>query len=47
MKRVTLWIDSKDQSVEQVLEILEGLLAELGLRYKIVDTSKLIESESE
>ena len=47
MKRVTLWIDSKDESVEQVCEKLEDFLARMGLRYKIVDISKLIESESE
>ncbi len=46
MKRVTLWIDSKDETVEQVRKKLGDFLARMGLRYKIVDTSELIESES-
>jgi hypothetical protein len=43
VKRITVWIDSKDNSVEQVRERLKGFLAQNGLRYKIVETCALIE----
>ena len=43
MKRITVWIDSKNESVEQVLEKLKEFLAQNGFRYKIVETCELIE----
>jgi hypothetical protein len=43
VKRIIVWIDSRDDSVEQVLEKLKEFLAQTGLRYKIVDTCELIE----
>lgn len=45
MKRIIVWIDSKDDSVEQVREKLEEFLAQIGLRYKIVEECELIEPE--
>lgn len=43
MKRITVWIDSKNDTVEQVLEKLKGFLVQNGLRYKIVEICELIE----
>jgi hypothetical protein len=45
VKRITVWIDSKDDSIEQVREKLKGFSAQTGLRYKIVETCELIEPE--
>jgi hypothetical protein len=45
LKRITVWIDSKNDSVEQVRERLKEFLAQTGLRYKIVETCELIEPE--
>jgi hypothetical protein len=44
VKRIILWVDCKDDGVEQVRERLEDFLAQLELRYKIVDTCELAES---
>ncbi len=41
MKRVILWVDVKDDSVEQVRERLRGFFAKLGVTYKAVDTCEI------
>lgn len=43
MKRITVWIDSKNDSVEQLREKLKEFLAQNGLRYKILETCEIIE----
>jgi len=43
VKRITVWIDSKNSSVEQACEKLREFLAQMGLRYKIVEMCELIE----
>jgi hypothetical protein len=47
VKRITVWIDSRDESVEQVREELKKYLAKAGLTYKILENSELIGSENE
>jgi len=43
VKRITVWIDSKNDGVEQIHKRLKELLAQNGIRYKIVETCELIE----
>lgn len=43
MKRITVWIDTKNESVEQIREKLKKFLAEMRLRYKIVEICELRE----
>ena len=42
MKRITVWIDCKEDDVERVRKGLEKFLSSIGLWYKIVDVSELI-----
>ena len=41
MKRITVWIDCKEDDVERVRKEIEKFLSSMGLRYKIVDVSEL------
>jgi ABC-type uncharacterized transport system substrate-binding protein len=43
VKRITVWIDSKDANVEKTLEKLKEFLAVNGIRHKIVEVCELIE----
>jgi len=43
VKRITVWIDSRSDTVEQVQEKLKGFLVQSGIRYKIVEICELIE----
>jgi hypothetical protein len=43
VKRITLWIDSKNDTVEKTLEKLKEFLAVNGIRHKIVEICELIE----
>ncbi len=47
VKRIIIWIDSKDDVVEQVGKSIKSLLSGLELKYKIVDIGELVEKESE
>jgi hypothetical protein len=47
VKRIIVWIDSKDDVVEQVGKSLKTLLSSLELKYKIVDIGEIVEKESE
>jgi hypothetical protein len=47
MKRIIVWIDSKDEAVEQVREKLKDYLSAQGLQYKILESSELIETETD
>jgi hypothetical protein len=47
VKRIIVWIDSKDDVVEQVGKSLKNLLSSLELKYKIVDIGEIVEKESE
>jgi len=42
LKRITVWIDCKEDDVEWVRKELEKFLSSMGLWYKIVDVSELI-----
>jgi len=41
VKRITVWIDAKNDSVEQVREKLKEFLVQMGLRHMIVETCEL------
>lgn len=41
LKRITVWIDSQDDDVEQACKRLEKLLSSVGLQHKIVDICEL------
>jgi len=43
VKRITVWIDSKNDTVEQVLEKIKEFLVQNRLRYKIVEICELID----
>lgn len=45
LKRITVWIDSKDENIEQVCKRLEKFLSSVGFLYKIVDVCELKLSE--
>lgn len=45
MKRITVWIDSKDDTAEKTLEKLKEFLAVNGIKHRIVEICELIESE--
>lgn len=45
LKRITVWIDSKNDTVEKALEKLKEFLVLNGLKYKIVEICELIEPE--
>jgi len=47
VKRITVWIDSKNDIIEKVIEKLEEFLVQNGLRYRIVEICELIEPPSE
>lgn len=46
MKRIVVWIDSKDDDVKRVRRRLEKLLSSLGLWYNIVDVCELVLEDS-
>lgn len=41
LKRITVWIDGKDNDVEQICKRLEKLLSSVGLQHKIVNVCEL------
>lgn len=41
MKRIIVWVDSKDEDTEQVCKRLEKLLSSVARGYKIVDVCEL------
>lgn len=41
LKRIIVWVDSKDEDAEQVCKRLEKLLSSMGRGYKIVDVCEL------
>jgi len=45
MKRIIVWVDSKNDNIEQARERLKEFLSSVGLRYTIVETCELIEPE--
>ncbi len=45
MKRITVWIDTKNDSVEEVREKLKEFLVQMGLRHRIVEPCELIEPD--
>jgi len=46
LKRIIVWIDSKDNDVERVRRRLEKLLSSMGLSYNIVDVCELMFEDS-
>jgi len=41
MKRIVVWIDSKDEDVERVCRKLERFLKSIGISHKILDPCEL------
>ena len=41
LKRITVWIDGKDNDVEQICKRLEKLLSSVGLQHKIVNVCEI------
>ena len=42
LKRITIWIDCKNDDVKQVCNIVKRLLDSIKVRHKIVDVCELI-----
>ena len=45
MKRIIVWVDSKNDDVEQVRKRLKKFLNSMGVRHTIVEVCELIEPE--
>jgi hypothetical protein len=45
VKRISVWIDSKNESADQVLAKLNEFLARTGLNYRIVEICEIVQSE--
>jgi hypothetical protein len=43
MKRIIIWLDSKNEKVDKTLENLKKLLSSTGLDYTIVDVCEISE----
>jgi predicted DNA-binding transcriptional regulator len=42
MKRILIWVDVKNEELEQVLKKLKESLNSIGVKYNIVDVYELI-----
>lgn len=47
MKRVIVWMDTKDEEAERVCRKLQRFLKSIGITHRIVDTSELACSYSD
>ena len=43
MKRIIIWVNSRDETVDKTLENLKKLLKTTGLEYSIIDICELAE----
>jgi hypothetical protein len=43
MKRIIIWVDSKNEKFDKTLENLKKLLSSTGLNYSIIDICELAE----
>jgi len=45
MKRVTIWVDCKDEKVEDIRREIESFLKSQGFEYMMVDVCELVSAD--
>jgi len=46
MKRIIIWVDTKNRKVGQTIEDIKKFLKSVGLEYNIVDVCEVAEGDS-